>query len=93
MSEIVVVDHPEQSRYEVRVDGTVAGFVRYLRGPDHLNFVHTEIGPDFEGRGLGGRLVAGALDDVRANGGRIVATCPFVSAYLGRHPEYGDLVA
>jgi uncharacterized protein len=93
MSEITVVNNPAQSRYEVRVDGAVAGFARYVVHPGHLNFVHTEIGSAFEGRGLGGRLVKGALEDVRANGGHVVATCPFVAAYLDKHPEFGDLVA
>jgi uncharacterized protein len=93
MSEFAVVDHPQLSRYEIRVDGEVAGFVRYLRRPDHLDLVHTEIASRFEGRGLARRLVAGVLDDVRANGGRIVASCPYVAAYLRKHPEQADLVA
>jgi uncharacterized protein len=93
MSEITVANNPEQSRYEVLVDGAVAGFAQYVRHPTHLNFVHTEIGSRFEGRGLGGRLVKAALEDVRATGGRVVATCPFVAAYLDKHPEYGDLIA
>jgi len=91
MPEVTVADNPERSRYEVKVDGVVAGFAAYVRHPDHLNFTHTEIGSEFGGQGLGGKLVAGALADVRASGGRIVATCPFVKSYLEKHPEYGDL--
>ena len=93
MSDVAVVDHPERSRYEIRVDGEVAGFVKYVRHPDRLNLVHTEIDSRFEGRGLAGRLVKGALEDVRAAGGHIVPTCPFVASYLTKHPEYADLVA
>jgi predicted GNAT family acetyltransferase len=93
MSEVTVVDNPELSRYDVLVDGVAAGFAAYVRNPDHLNFTHTEIADEFGGRGLGGRLVKGALDDVRATGGRIVATCPFVRSYLDKHPEYADLIA
>ena len=58
-----------------------------------MNFTHTEIGSEYGGQGLGGRLVAGALADVRAGGGRIVATCPFVKSYVEKHPEYQDLLA
>jgi predicted GNAT family acetyltransferase len=93
MSEVTVADNPERSRYEIRVDGVVAGFAAYVRHPDHRNFTHTEIGSEYGGQGLGGRLVAGALADVRATGGRIVASCPFVKSYLDKHPEYNDLVA
>jgi uncharacterized protein len=82
-----VVHVPERSRYEIRVDGAVAGFVRYRRAPGVVEFLHTEIEPVFEGRGLGSRLAAGALADVRGGADRVVATCPFVKAYLSRHPE------
>jgi predicted GNAT family acetyltransferase len=92
MSEVTVADNPEQSRYEVIVDGAVAGFAAYVRHPDHLTFTHTEIGSDYGGQGLGGTLVSGALADVRASGGRIVASCPFVKSYVEKHPEYQDLL-
>jgi len=88
-----VTDHPHLSRYEIRVDGELAGFLQYRRLPDHLDLVHTEIGSRFEGRGLAARLVAAVLDDVRAGGGRIVASCPYVAAHLKKHPDQADLVA
>jgi uncharacterized protein len=93
MSEFAVVDQPGLHRYEISVDGEVAGSVRYVRHPDRLDLVHTEIRPAFEGRGLAARLVAGVLADVRAAGGRIVPSCPYVAAYLKRHPDQADLVA
>jgi len=94
MSDIVVVHNPGQSAYEVRVDGELAGSTHYRRASDSavVDFTHTEIDSRFEGQGLGSRLVAGALDDLRWQGGRVIATCPFVAAYLKRHPEYADLV-
>lgn len=54
--------------------------------------VHTDIDPGYEGRGLGSKLVAGALDDLRRRGLGVVPLCPFVAAYLRRHPEQADLV-
>ena len=57
-----------------------------------LVFTHTEIGQAFGGRGLGGVLAAGALDAVRAEGARAVPLCPFVAAYIDKHPAYADLV-
>jgi predicted GNAT family acetyltransferase len=92
MPEVTVADNPDRSRYEITVDGVVAGFAAYVRRTDHLDFTHTEIGSEYGGQGLGGKLAAGALNDVRAKGGRIVATCPFVRSYLEKHPEYEDLL-
>jgi uncharacterized protein len=90
---LTVANNPEQSRYEVYVDDERAGYVRYLRGPGYVDFLHTEVDPKFEGQGVGSRLAAGALDDVRASRMRVVATCPFIAAYLRRHPEQADLLA
>jgi uncharacterized protein len=91
--EIVVQDNSEELRYELLADGTVVGAILYRRSPpDTVALVHTEVSPSLEGRGLGARLVAGTLDDVRARGLHVVPICPFVRAYIRRHPEYGDLV-
>jgi len=89
---VAVRDNPEELRYELVVDGEVAGEIRYRRSPDRIVLVHTEVSPSLEGQGLASRLVAGALDDIRARGLRVVPICPFVRAYIGRHPEYNDLV-
>jgi uncharacterized protein len=89
---VVVRDNPEALRYELVLDGNVEGEIRYRRSPDRIALVHTEVSPSLEGQGLGSRLVAGALDDIRAHGLRAVPICPFVSSYIGQHPEYGDLV-
>jgi predicted GNAT family acetyltransferase len=89
----VIVDAPERERYEIQVDGQLAGFARYRPvAPGVSEFFHTEIDPRFAGRGLGSVLAAGALDDVRARGGRVVATCPFIAHYVKRHTEYADLL-
>lgn len=93
MTEIQVGDNPAKRRYEVLVDGAVAGYVFYQQREDALVLIHTEVGEEFEGKGVGSRLAAGTLDDVRARGLRIVPVCPFIKSYIERHPEYADLVA
>jgi uncharacterized protein len=90
---IVVSNNPDKSRYEVLVDGRVAGFAEYHQTGAVINFYHTEVDPEFEGQGLGSKLAKGALDDVRSTGVRAIATCPFISAYIKRHPEYTELLA
>jgi predicted GNAT family acetyltransferase len=87
-----VVDNPAQLRYELRLGDTLAGLIAYRSEPGTVVLVHTDVDPAFEGRGLGGRLVEGALDDIRARGLLLVPLCPFVATWIGRHPEYADLV-
>ena len=91
-SDVTVWDKPAESSYELLLDGARAGVLHYLPTRGALVLVHTEVAPELEGTGLAGRLVAGALEDIRARGLRVVPACPFVTAYLRRHPEYGDLV-
>lgn len=84
---------PDNSRYVSEMGTEIAGFTEYhLRGGNIYFFYHTEIGEEHAGKGVGSELVRFALDDVRASGGSIVPLCPFVAAWLGRHPEYDDLV-
>jgi len=90
--EYVVRDNPAELRYELLDGDEVVGEILYRTEPGIVVLVHTEIAPSAEGRGLGGHLVAGALDDLRSRGLRVVPLCPFVAAYIRHHPEYDDLV-
>ena len=87
-----VTDNPDEERYEIAEDGALAGFIQYHSRPGLLALVHTEIDPRFEGKGLGGALARGALDDAAARGFQVLPFCPFVNAYIKRHPEYAALV-
>jgi predicted GNAT family acetyltransferase len=93
VSDVEVVDNPAKRRYEVMVDGEVAGASYYRDVDDVRVLTHTEVADEFEGQGVGSRLIAGALDEIRARGLRVTPLCPFAAAYIERHPEYGDLVA
>ena len=89
---VTVHDDAEHDRYVVEVDGKVAGFAVYhMRGGRHL-FVHTEIKPEFGGHGVGSTLARYALDNVKAKGGMIIPICPFIRAFVDKHPEYESLV-
>jgi uncharacterized protein len=87
-----VVDNPTASRFEVLVDGEVAGFAEYRRTRASMAFTHTVIDPAFEGRGLGSVLARGALDATRKAGSPVLPFCPFIRGYIQRHPAYLDLV-
>jgi predicted GNAT family acetyltransferase len=90
--DISVADRPDASRYEITVDRQTVGFVTYRTSPGVLAFLHAEVDPDRGGEGLGTRLVRDALDDARARGLSVRPICPFVAAFIERHPQYADLV-
>ena len=90
---ITVHDAPERRRFEVEVDGERAGFAAYRRRGDEVVFTHTQVRPEDEGHGVASTLVRSALDDLRARGLHAVPLCPYVKAWLDRHPDYADVVA
>lgn len=90
---MTVRDAAERSRWEIERDGEVVGFADYRIAGDVVAMPHVEVRPDLRGGSIGSELVRGALDDVRARGLRVRPLCPFVVAYVRRHPEYRDLVA
>lgn len=89
---IEVVDHPDAERYEVKVDGVLAGRAEYVRGPGQISFTHTEVDPAFGGRGLAGQLARKALDEAKASGLEVLPFCPFFRDWIGKHPDYAALV-
>lgn len=89
---VEVHDAPDRERYEVALDGEQAGYAQYVRRSGPTIFVHTVIDPAFEGHGLGSALAKVALAAERAANRPIVPLCPFIRAYVDRHPEYLDLV-
>jgi len=93
MSNPTVADNPGTSRYEISVDGVLSGFTSYADEGEVLVFVHAEVFEEFAGQGLAAILVTGALDDVRAKGRLIRPLCPYVAGFLGKHPDYQNLVA
>jgi predicted GNAT family acetyltransferase len=90
---VEVTDNAAAHRWEVRVDGELAGLAEYRVEGDRVTFPHTEVYPRFEGQGLAGRMVGAALAAAVADGRRIVPRCSFVADYVQRHPEYAEHVA
>ncbi len=88
-----VRDAAERTRYELLIDGELAGIADYQERDGALVMPHTEIAAARRGQGLGDVLVQGALDDVRARGQKVVPTCWFVREFVERHPEAADLLA
>ena len=82
------------SQYELRIGGKVAALALYRVEGDAVRFTHTEVMPEHEGQGLGSRVAAYALDDVKSRGMRALPQCQFIAKYIAKHEkEYGALVA
>ena len=90
--DVMIRNNPEAARYEIFLGDRLAGFARYRVENGSMAIPHTEVRPEYEGRGLGGRLARFVLDDARRRGLRVVPQCPFIETYLERHAEYDDLV-
>lgn len=86
-----ITDDPQARRYEARIGDELAGTAAYIRTPEVVAFIHTEVGDAYEGRGIGSALARTALDDARSQGLRVLAICPFIAGWLTKHPEYDDL--
>lgn len=87
-----VRDNIERHRFELEEQGHIA-FAAYALEGDVITLTHTVVPSSMQGNGVGSRLVAGALAQVRARGLRVIPQCPFVAAYIARHPEWKDLLA
>ena len=88
-----VIQNQELDRFELVLDGELAGYSAYQLTDDSIIFTHTEILKQEREHGLGGRLVREALDQVRDHTDyRVVAQCPFVAKFMSEHPEYQELL-
>ncbi|MCO1660995.1 GNAT family N-acetyltransferase [Pseudonocardia humida] len=88
---ITVTDNRTANRFEARAGETLAGFADYFRTSELVAFVHTEVDPAFEGRGVGSQLARTAVESVQTEGLRVLAVCPFIAGWLIRHPQYAHL--
>ncbi|MBL8131531.1 MAG: N-acetyltransferase [Anaerolineae bacterium] len=82
-----VVNNSTHQRYEIALGDAIA-FAEYHLSGRTIIFTHTEVPSIFEGKGVGGKLAKGAIEDAIAQGYRIEPQCPFIAAYIKRHPEY-----
>jgi len=87
-----VTHDPDTGRFEIQTeDGTA--LLTYLRSGSEIEMMHTEVPETLEGRGYGAALAEAALGYARKQGAKVRPSCPFVAAYIQRHPAYADLVA
>lgn len=92
MKNLKVENNEAESRFEINLDGATA-LIAYKKRGAIYNLYHTEVPPQFAGKGVGSALANGTLERIKAEDAKIIPSCPFVSAYLKRHREYEELVA
>lgn len=82
----VIVNNVDRHQFEVRTGDQVSRLVYRLDG-DVIDLLHTEVPRALEGRGIANELVRTALDYAASEQLLVRPTCPFVRAYLKRHPS------
>lgn len=87
-----LIDNEERKQYEFHIGGDSAR-IEYIKAQGKIFLMHTEVPAKFEGKGIGSALVRQVLDDIQQKGLMLVPLCPFVAAYLNRHPEYNALLS
>ncbi len=90
--DVTVRENADERRYELMLDGKMAGHAAYRVRDGVTVITHSEIDPAYRGRGLGTELAGRTLDALRAQHARIMPSCPFFAKYVADHPEYADLV-
>lgn len=87
----IVTHQAAARRYETVVEGHRSVCEYELEG-SRMIFTHTVVPPELQGRGIAGQLVRAALDGARAAGYTVVPQCSYVATFIGKHPEYQDLL-
>lgn len=88
-----VKNNEAANQYEAWIEGERAGLIAYRKDDNVITYTRTKVVPAFGGQGVGSALALRALDDARAEGLTVVPLCPFVAAYIEKHPQYSDLVS
>jgi len=90
--EYPVSNNHEASRFECLMEDGRSAYLDYNEIEEGLNFAHTYVPKSFEGKGVAAALVKFGLEYAKSNGMLIQPSCPYVTAYIKRHPEYLSLV-
>ena len=92
ISDIKVLNNEAEQRFEAHLNGQLA-YLSYQRFPDRFVIVHTEVPPAVQHKGVGGKIMATALDYARDAHLRVIPLCPYVTSFVREHPEYHNLLS
>jgi len=89
---VTVKHHPQSGHFIATLDDQPAGYIEYKLRDGDIALLHTIVDEAYEGQGVGSALARDALDTARAKGWGVLPYCPFIQAYIVKHPDYLDLV-
>ncbi len=87
-----LIDNKTNSQYEFHA-GEFTPKIEYIKTGSKIFLTHTEVPMQLQGKGIGNILVSEVLEDIKQTGLSLVPLCPFVAAYIKRHPEWNFLVS
>jgi predicted GNAT family acetyltransferase len=87
-----LVQNEAGRQFEMHIGEKMAR-IEYILTGQKIFLTHTEVDPALEGKGLGSTIIRRTLDWVRSQDLRVIPLCPFVAAFLKKHPKYQDLLA
>ncbi len=90
--ELTVLENKERKRFEADFEGKKA-IIEYIRAEDKMYLTHTEVPKELEGKGVASSMTKTVLQQIKDEGLQLVPLCPFIAAYLKRHPEWKDILA
>jgi predicted GNAT family acetyltransferase len=86
-----VIHNETEDQFEIHIE-QLTGVSKYRLQGNIISFYHVEVPPEWEGQGIGGLLAKASLDYAREKSFKVIPACPFVAAYIRRHPEYQSLL-
>jgi predicted GNAT family acetyltransferase len=87
-----IVNNAAMHRYELPIADGAAAVAYYAERDGRIELRHTEVPFEYGGQGLGTRLAHAVFETLRAEGKRVIATCPFMAAYAARNPLYAAML-
>ncbi|WP_288789348.1 GNAT family N-acetyltransferase [uncultured Elizabethkingia sp.] len=88
----IVLNTNQQGEIQLFSDDRKAGKMDVSVAEGKLTIYHTEVNPEYEGRGFAKLLLEKLVSYARENNLKIVPLCPYVHAQFKRHPEeYADV--
>lgn len=86
-----LIDNEEKKQYQIVV-GEFKPKIEYIKTTEKIYLTHTEVPVELEGKGIGAKMVKMALEDIEQRGLLLIPLCPFVAAYIKRHPEWAKVL-